>query len=506
MNKPNSIITFSCLTLILSCSNDHQSHNPVAANGESGVLKVSVNIGRVGALSKKSKAADIEMTDLYVVFSADGYDSIFDTIPLGGGSDGRTEEEIYPAMAARYKNKIIEWTLRVEARDQNDNPTHWGDTVFSIRPKDTTDVTLTVEARYSMLKANFIPIRDSVTRCVLDIDNGDHIVDSSFEKQSLVGNTVTLSYDYLTASTDGEPHTIKLDVFGELWGIDTMLYTGTTDITVLSGEEGNYKVPLAYKGPKTLHGAADMVVTLGTVGTVSMDGILIPDGLVLWNKLGSQDEVENSEVGPDGFIYGTGTNFVTGQFGNGFTSGSANSGPNFGLWETINPDYNLRGTVEFWWKPARDYNEGNSAPDQLFVSGIWQDPWILPFQLMYRWREGTEGMGGFEFQTSSHYLRSGKVVPFNTDDWVHVAFVWDMDGLPDHSDAFYGVYVNESYYQLYDALDPSGTINYPMDKPIGAYFSMGYYDADGNNQCQGVIDNIKIYNYAKTDFSDRFIE
>ncbi|MCP4213408.1 MAG: hypothetical protein GY765_02075, partial [bacterium] len=71
--------------------------------------------------------------------------------------------------------------------------------------------------------------------------------------------------------------------------------------------------------------------------------------VLLWNKLGSQAEVENSEVGPDGYLHGSGVSFVEGIDGNGFTTAWGKSGPNFGLWETINPDYNLAGTIEFWW-------------------------------------------------------------------------------------------------------------------------------------------------------------
>jgi len=234
------------------------------------------------------------------------------------------------------------------------------------------------------------------------------------------------------------------------------------------------------------------------------------DCLVLWNKLGSQSEIENSEVGPNGIIYGSGISFVAGKFGDGFTAGTSTTGPNFGSWEVINPNYNLAGTVEFWWRPARDFDEPSSSPDEIFVSGLWSDPWILPFQLMYRWRE-CNGIGGFDFQVvdeslTSHHLYTGKVVPFQADDWVHVAFVWDMNGLPNHPEVYYGTYVNGQYYPLVDCQDPGASINVIMAKPAGAYFSMGYYDADWNNRLEGVLDNVIIWNYAKTDFSDRFTE
>ncbi len=178
--------------------------------------------------------------------------------------------------------------------------------------------------------------------------------------------------------------------------------------------------------------------------------------LVLWNILGSAEDIQHSKVGPSGTIHGQGVSFVSGKRGKGLTSGHGKAGPNFGPWEKINPEYHRAGTVEFWWKPARDYDEPNSPPDEIFVSGKWQRPWNLPFQMLYRWRENKGCLGGFDFQVADgqrqqHYLCTGKVVPFKAGDWLHVAFAWDMDGLPNDRDVRYGVFVNGEYYKLIDS-------------------------------------------------------
>ena len=247
---------------------------------------------------------------------------------------------------------------------------------------------------------------------------------------------------------------------------------------------------------------------------MSMNVAANSDGLVLWNKLGSQTEIENSEVGPDGFIYGSGISFVPGYFGNGFTSGSRKTGPNFGSWEAINPNYDQRGTVEFWWKAPKDYDLPwlGDTTDDVFVSGVWGSPFLTPFQLLYRWR-GEVWNGGFDIiilhtpeSPGIQNFRPGKVIPFRAGDWVHVAYVWDMNGLPEDPDVWHGIYVNGQSYPLTNVRNPSAGINFPIRKVAGAYFSMGYYDADFYNQLNGVLDNVKIYNYAKTDFSDRFDE
>lgn len=231
-----------------------------------------------------------------------------------------------------------------------------------------------------------------------------------------------------------------------------------------------------------------------------------PGELVLWNKLGSQAEIENSGVGPDGTIYGSGISFVPGQFGNGFTSGANVTGPNFGPWIDINPDYDQAGTIEFWWQPAKDY-DATYRPDETFSSGVWApQPWA-PIALMYRWSDVE--IGGFEFliHGAERYYRTGQVVPFQAGDWVHVAYVWDtVQGLPNDPNVYYGVYINGQYYPLTDAHDPNANIDAVMIKDNDFYFSMGFYTADSLNQFNGVLDNIKIWDYAKTDFSDRFEE
>ncbi len=230
---------------------------------------------------------------------------------------------------------------------------------------------------------------------------------------------------------------------------------------------------------------------------------------LLWNKLDSQAGIENSEIGPDGFVYGTGISFLPAKFGHGFHSGSSNTGPNFGLWKEINPVFHLKGTIEFWWKPARDFDETGS-PDQVFVSGVYEQPWVLPFQLMYRWRESDPQMGGFEFSIyggdTNFAYRTGKVVPFEAGELVHVAFVWDMDGLTVDNQVNYGVYVDGVYYGLSNIYSPEEAVTELMRNLVGAYFSMGYYSGDYHNQNQGVIDNVKIFDYAKTGFSDRLVE
>ena len=222
--------------------------------------------------------------------------------------------------------------------------------------------------------------------------------------------------------------------------------------------------------------------------------------LLLWNTLGSPDEIRKSRIGPGGEIYGRrqgrGLNFPQGKEGRGFSSSAGKSGPNFGPWEKIHPEYHKRGTIEFWWKAPRAYDDSNRPPDEVFVSGVWQRNWILPFQMLYRWREPDKGGGGFAFRISGQDrieqpLQTGKVAHFKKNQWVRVAFVWDMDGLPIDKAASYGVIVDGVYHPLrhVNGGDPRPL----MARPEGAYFAMGYYTADGHIQQRGVIDEVRIW-------------
>lgn len=269
-----SMIT-QCL-FIFSCFNRHGPVTP-GTTSETGALQVSVNIGKVGALIKAKNRATIEMTKLFVTLSANSQDTIFDTLLLTGGNQERTERKTYTGLTALVDEEIVSWTLNTTALDQNGIVIHAGDTAFTLLPDDTVDIALFMDAQYSMLVANFYPIRDSVTHCALLVDTYTR-ADTTFPRQSLVGDTVTLSFDYLTADASGISHHIKLDVYGEISGEELLLYTGDTTIITKSGEDAGYQIILNYVGPSTLYAAVNMFVSLGKVGTVTINGILSKNG------------------------------------------------------------------------------------------------------------------------------------------------------------------------------------------------------------------------------------
>jgi len=505
MKKVKSSIILLCVSFLLSCSKEHTifPESPEAI----GALQVSINMGKVGALRKTMKSTQIDMTKLYIVFSAEGQSPIFDTLTLTGGSQERTERKTYGNVAAWKDGYAIEWTLSAEARDKNGILIYSGDTVFTIHPDETTEIPLFLKSKYSMLKVNFFPIRDSVTRCKLNVDGGPVEADSTFPIQSLIGDTVSLSYDYLTASSFGVSHHIKLNVYGKSSdGIDTLLYTGDTTILVQSGEDKKYRVLLNYVGHNTLHGAATMVVTLGEVGTTKIDGVLFPDhfpeGLILWNKLGSLQQIENSEVGVNGKIIPENSDilFSSVKFGDGLKVNTTNEQTARVYFSFDQTSPNDAWTVEMWHKPEHNSDYTGIARWTGVGEKFGQSGYLGPY---WYWRGWDNCLcfcvydGPIQLMTTESADINNSLISFEADDLIHVAVIMDRNGIDGTSD-IYRFYWNGV---LAKSWTTATSINYSAHLKFAG---VGFGGAD--YLPMAFSDNIKIYNYAKTDFSDRFTE
>lgn len=234
------------------------------SNGETGTAEISIKIGKAGILGK---TRSIEFSKLYIALSAQNEDTIYDSISLSGYNES-TIIKTYTNLASLLKP----WTLTAATKDIKGVIIHFGSVQFVVPARQTIPVTLNLLSKYSMLKANFFPIQDSVTRCVLKID-GNKVSDTSIMKQALIGDTVTLAFDYL--HTDAAQR-VKLDVFGEMWGFDTLLYTGDTLINPLPGESKSYTIVLRWVGPALPPpGNATMHVVIGSIGTTIVNGVLV---------------------------------------------------------------------------------------------------------------------------------------------------------------------------------------------------------------------------------------
>ena len=257
-------------------------------------------------------------------------------------------------------------------------------------------------------------------------------------------------------------------------------------------------------------------------------------GLLFWNKLDSKDNVVKSDVGPPILMVNYKFNpwdeaqISEAKFNKGLyinhdiKEGWQNDGGNFFALDIheigLNP---TRGCIEFWFKYKYDCSTHNHAyflrsEDRL--ESHFTEPMILNNTLIAigwnGWDYGTYGKRYFfafnspngsnhDVLTDSYSVDSGGDLEFNTNTLLHFAFVWDAVGIST-TDETMRLYVD-------DVLVKSSTINISDVEMFNKYLYLGTTPNQKNwdhhyNAVKGVMDNIKIWSYAKSDFSDRFEE
>lgn len=235
-----------------------------APKTELGSAKVNIQIGRIGQLNK---VRNIVLSKLYIRLCASGEVTINDTADLisnGGTMFMKTYNDLASLKA---------WTLYAVSTDVEGQIIHMGSEVFNVEPRKTVPVNLNINSKFSMLKVILYPVRDSVTRCELLV-NGNKMDDSSFIKQALKGDTIQLSYNYLDT---GVSQQVRLNVYGDMWGEEYLLYTGDTIVIPVSGKNQNYSIILNWVGPSVPPtGQANMSVALGDIGTEFINAYIDP--------------------------------------------------------------------------------------------------------------------------------------------------------------------------------------------------------------------------------------
>ncbi|MCD4813750.1 LamG domain-containing protein [bacterium] len=269
-------------------------------------------------------------------------------------------------------------------------------------------------------------------------------------------------------------------------------------------------------------GTGEAIVTKNNTTTVTirvehntgnLEIIVEVPGLLLWNKLGSDTEVLNSEVGPNGMIVGD-LLYLSGQYGNGYEpaerTGDHNIADNYIQYENL--QLGPKGCIEFWYQPNWSsssvghnvcllyYTIMNSINDPEQPLGIqihyndWQNNLILTVR-----DDDTNNV----FRT----MAPGSIPGWSTSTPFHMALTWDGSGAT--ADDKLKLFVNGVAIST-TVVTQTGmpTLNWSTDKILylGTYpkpDDWSRHHWEGND---GIVDNLKIWNYPKTDFSDRFVE
>lgn len=296
-------------------------------------------------------------------------------------------------------------------------------------------------------------------------------------------------------------------------------------------------------------GVIRLILNDNAQGAVLMDNLIIwdfaksdfsdrfvetPRELLLWNRFDSQENVVASDVGPAfqqiSYIYSdwqeaqiAAAKFDDGLFVNHDTAeGWNNDGANFfavDLWDVgVTPE---RGTLEFWFKFKYDCDASNhayfwtSSPE--FVAHyppptptygtrfhFFWDGWIGANRKYFGAGFAQPDIGVYpQIKTPFGSAGPGGPLAFAADDMFHFALVWDVNGIEGGADTM-RLYVNGNVEAIntgvWDASIPFERYLY-----VGSPPNSDPWD-HVHNAVKGVTDNVMIWNYAKADMADRFVE
>jgi hypothetical protein len=202
---------------------------------------------------------------------------------------------------------------------------------------------------------------------------------------------------------------------------------------------------------------------------------------IFWNRAGDATQLATSVVGIDPTITGTPT-YTSVKHGNGFVGSDANYIRIVGLLDSIRSV----GAVEYWCNfvtapIANDFKRGFSDEDGS--------------------NDFTVQFGGSGDATLHQFYINGSALNFtksiSNGDIIHLAFVWNTSGIDGGSNTR-RVYIDGSSIATSDAALSNIDAN-AEDLWFGRYPTGGFA---GNF----AYDNMKVYDYDKVDYKDRFNE
>lgn len=212
--------------------------------------------------------------------------------------------------------------------------------------------------------------------------------------------------------------------------------------------------------------------------------------LKLWSKLEDAGDVTAPQIGIGGAEVGSPT-YVAAKFNNGILSDADSEGCTF---PTAANSINLdKGTIEFWGKVNFPPADGSYhfLFDFVLADGthggvrLWFDKNKDDFEVQIR-------QGG-----ATRVIATTEGLSWNSGDLLHFGVVWDREGNDIGDSKTVALYVN-------GVEEASSTTTWDTDT-VGSDLYIGIL-ATGSYHSDVVIDNIKIYDTCKIDFSDRDTE
>ncbi len=239
----------------------------------------------------------------------------------------------------------------------------------------------------------------------------------------------------------------------------------------------------------------------------------VSDSLMLYCTFDDVNSITNPVAGPGGtFNADPVTNFTTGQVGNAYYANYNESDLVTFPKEIIPPN---RGCVEFWGRlydmPEYVNSNWGRCPGFFYTSSEGIPPYAM-YEIHYNGNDGHEGAGlcgraGQAVEERGGSISTGSWTEYSTfasilgdvNAWHHYALSWDINGVPGNS---------KSLMLFLDGI-PVGSCDAPYLAfnycPIEAVSPLyGDVKIISNQMGQGsvAIDELKVWNYAKTQFID----
>jgi hypothetical protein len=342
--------------------------------------------------------------------------------------------------------------------------------------------------------------------------SGTPVVPITTNQMRIVGTNLLSGYSYLFPNTNVSPGA----VYASADGVNYTLASGTQPWSVALPLNPGTNVIWVY--------AVDAFGMSGTTNVFT--NVYIP-GLILWSTLNSLESITNPLVGPAGIcsnynpIYNQGSGFGGGVPGTAHyysyedqtcvspfcyfpnTVVPANSGC-IEFWAALNFNYGANiatgGAPTFFsiqdgascWGLNFNQNDGGGGGGLCaFAGGMTNSPGHFGHTATY------------PYTTTATYASvindaNGQNATWASYIFHHYALIWDMNGVPGTANSRLQVYVDgvpavSGYYQQPDVLNaPTNGNFYIFPNYIG-----------GSLECVYMV-NLKIWNYSKTNFADRF--
>ena len=328
------------------------------------------------------------------------------------------------------------------------------------------------------------------SRLELNLVDGSHIIGVS----SIESVPVRTSYAKLNLPLQ-QIRTIKIEEDHE-----------TAAVALRNGDSLKGIITLGRVQLETVFGKVSIGVEhIKELRVVLVGGATNQQGLVLWNRLDTESAVEKSRVGPGGKL--NGGRFVQGRFGKGI---ELQMNEPFGVTFPAEILPVSAGCIEFWAKLVafpQALPWGGQPGLHPGLIGIDDKDGNQKTILQFNGNDGASDGGlcafleGFGYAGTAEFGNWTYMRALGTNavgDWHHYALVWNHDGIPGVTGRF-AVFVDGRL----NTGSWNGTAATPGQLSLPKDGRLGFLCHQDMTEGSVVFDNLKIWNYAKTDFSDR---